>query len=285
VALALAAVLCGGAGADTRPPGAALILYAAPPSDDNAHAAVLLAASRTDLSAEGGLEARPLATTLFGEAVAWACDLSDHSCAADGEPLTPHDVLTDPTLTLVAVDDLVAGLLYGGPWHRAVVERLRELDAVEGAVSVHVVDAVTSTVLRLDRDAGQLTPVLHAVLTGGGSPAQQRPAGGPVLVVLGGLTAVIGLSAAADQRSQGLEIFAYVEQNPSTYDDSLAAYEQARRGWTSGLIVAGVGGLMTLVGLPVWVAEARRARAEVEVALRPVMLPEHGGGVWIEGRW
>lgn len=267
--------------------GVALVLYAAPPSDSNAHAAVLLAASRADLTATGGIEARPLASTLFGDAVAWICDLADHSCVADDAPFSPGDLLSTATLCPVAVDDLVAELLYVGSWHGAMVERLGGLDRVSGATSVHLVDVVTGTVLNLDRVVGRLSPVLHPATASAPADAvaPRGPAGGPVLVVLGGLTAIVGLAAALDQRSQGLEIFAYVEQDPSTYDDSLAAYGQARRGMTSALIVAGVGGALAVTGVPVWLAEARRTRSTTTVALCPVALPGRGGGIWIEGRW
>lgn len=265
--------------------GVAVVLYAAPPSDSNAHAAVLLAASRADLTAPGGIEARPLASTLFGDATIWTCDLAVHSCSAGDEALGLEDFLASSTLQPVPVDDLIAELLYGGSWHGAMIERLGGLEVVSGAASIHLVDAVTSTVLRLDLEAGRLAPVLLKPTGATETSLRQAPAGGPVLVIVGGITAVIGLAAALDQRSQGLEIFAFVEQDPSTYGDSLAAYEQARRGMTSGLVVAGVGGALVAAGIPVWLAEAKRARAATEVAVGPVVLPGRGGGIWIEGRW
>ncbi len=279
------------AGAETPSTGAALVLYVAPPSDENAHAAVLLAASRADLSAPGGVEARPLVTTLFGEAAAWPCDEARPACADDGGGWGPDDLLANPSSRLVPVDDLVAELIYGGPWNEAMIAHLAGLDRIRGAASVHLVDEVTSTVLRLDTAALRLFPVAQLASmavppTGGvGTGVERGPTGGPVLLVVGGITAAIGLAAALDQRSQGLEIYSYVEQDPAAYDASLAAYEQARRGMASGLVVAGIGGALAIVGIPVWAAEARRARGGATVTASPVVVPGQGGGIVIEGRW
>jgi hypothetical protein len=112
-----------------------------------------------------------------------------------------------------------------------------------------------------------------------------KPTGGPVLVGAGSLVAALGLVAALDQRSQAVEIFEHVEQDPGSYDDSLPSYQRARRGMTTALLVAGIGGAIAVTGIPVWVGEARQAREGAAVAIAPVVVPGSGAGVWIEGRW
>ena len=113
----------------------------------------------------------------------------------------------------------------------------------------------------------------------------RAPTGGPVLVAAGSLVAALGLVAALDQRSQALEIFDHVQQYPGSYDDSLASYQRARRGMTTALLVAGIGGAIAVTGIPVWVGEASRAREGAALAVAPVVVPGAGAGVWIEGRW
>ena len=116
-------------------------------------------------------------------------------------------------------------------------------------------------------------------------PGGRPPTGGPVLVVAGSLTAALGLAAALDQRSQAMDIFEHVQTYPESYDDSLASYQRARRGMSTALLVAGIGGAIAVTGIPVWVGEARRRQAATTVAVTPVVVPGSGGGIWLEGRW
>ncbi len=128
----------------------------------------------------------------------------------------------------------------------------------------------------------QGTPVARPV-TGETPKRKSRANPGPVLVIAGGVTGIVGLSVGLAQRAKVLGIIdEYVAtDNARKREELQAEYDRAAQGARAGFVVAGVGAVTAAVGIPVWIASGKKTGSAYLILEGGA----EGGSVTLTGRW
>lgn len=161
----------------------------------------------------------------------------------------------------------------------------REVREIPGAGG----DAVTSTKPTgeaTDRGNRVVNPVAGGTKKSTKKTAKKKANPGPVMVIAGGVTGVVGLSIGLATWQSSIPIYERFEDkdnpmSPQKETNLRAEYEQLQDREIAMYVIGGIGAAVAAVGIPVWVTHGKReSSAYLLIDGSPL-----GGSVTLTGRW
>ena len=189
------------------------------------------------------------------------------------------------TVEMSPVTDLMDGYVAGCPGLGSVGDALQAAVTAANRREAYVVAVETGRVRRYSAFTQLLEPLGDDECgTGTVGPGIRKPAAGPVMVLAGAAVGAVGLTLALTQYSRGMSIGAEIEANDDLYDELIPEYEAAGRAITAGIVIAGVGGAVVAVGIPVWIREGK-VRGTVRLHWERGPDGSEAASLRWEGRW
>ena len=185
---------------------------------------------------------------------------------ADGQPLRMAvEFPAGGTIRLVPLREQIDGFLAGKEGTSEIGGVLVAILARSGDAEAYIIEPAFGRIYRFHRETeevreipgagSQATEVAETTTT---QPVEKvkvkrgKSNPGPVVVIAGAVTAVVGAIVGGAQQSQATDIWDQVSADNNLYDELNGDYEAARTGRNVGIAVAGVGGVMVAVGIPIW---------------------------------
>jgi len=188
---------------------------------------------------------------------------------ADGQPLRMAvDFPAGGTVRLVPLREQIDGFLAGKEGTSEIGGVLQAILTHSGDAEAYIIEPAFGRIYRFHKETQEVREIPGAGTQPtevAGASTKTQPADkvkvkvnkgksnpGPVVVIAGAVTAVIGAVVGGAQHSQATDIWSQVEADNTLFDDLNGDYEAARTGRNVGIAVAGVGGVMVAVGIPIW---------------------------------
>ena len=160
-------------------------------------------------------------------------------------------------------DALVAALARSGDADAYIVEPAfgRIYRFYASSREVREIPGAGSEAVAGNKPTGSTGPQGRVVADPRKKSTKKRANPGPVLVIAGGVTGIVGLSVGLAQRAEILDV---IERYQATDDETereqlRADYQDVANRTRAGYIIAGIGAATAAVGIPVWVVSAKKS--------------------------